>query len=198
MARYVFTQYCRLTFTPREPQPCALSEIKLPGGKTYSCPERCTIPRCVYSASLCYPSCQQFIFCSDQDHETHSCDTRLCPATCELCTRLCDKPHLHGVERRAHHLCGSVFVCSASGRELNDSSTREEHSCSALCSAPGTCQIDTSPQSVEATFTGRHETYQYTKVISVLVISVIRFSVVVMCYPVHSRFVFHFTLGHAM
>ncbi|KAH9056526.1 hypothetical protein EDB87DRAFT_1636600 [Lactarius vividus] len=105
---------------------CDLSEIKLPGGKTYSCPERCTIP-------------------SDQDHETHSCDTRLCPAACELCKRLCDKPHLHGVDPRAHHLCG------------------EAHSCSALCSAPGTCQIDTSPQSVEATFTGRHETYQYTK-----------------------------------
>ncbi|KAH8989296.1 hypothetical protein EDB92DRAFT_2003843 [Lactarius akahatsu] len=106
--------------------PCDLSEIKLPGGKTYSCPERCTIP-------------------SDQDHEAHSCDTRLCPAACELCKRLCDKPHLHGVDPRAHHLCG------------------EAHSCSALCSAPGTCQIDTSPQSVEATFTGRHETYQYTK-----------------------------------
>ncbi|KAH9014402.1 hypothetical protein EDB85DRAFT_2295948 [Lactarius pseudohatsudake] len=106
--------------------PCDLSEIKLPGGKTYSCPERCTIP-------------------SDQDHEAHSCDTRLCPAACELCKRLCDKPHLHGVDPRAHHLCG------------------ETHSCSALCSAPGTCQIDTSPQSVEATFTGRHETYQYTK-----------------------------------
>ncbi|KAH9164611.1 hypothetical protein EDB89DRAFT_2247116 [Lactarius sanguifluus] len=107
-------------------EPCDLSEIKLPGGKIYSCPERCTIP-------------------SDQDHETHSCDTRLCPAACELCKRLCDKPHLHGVDPRAHHLCG------------------EAHSCSALCSAPGTCQIDTSPQSVEATFTGRHETYQYTK-----------------------------------
>jgi hypothetical protein len=107
-------------------KPCALSEIKLPGGKTYSCPERCTIP-------------------SDQDHETHSCDMRLCPAACELCTRLCDKPHLHGVDHRAHHLCGEV------------------HSCSALCSASGTCQIDTAPQSVEATFTGRHETYQYTK-----------------------------------
>jgi hypothetical protein len=41
---------------------------------------------------------------------------------------------------------------------------RQEHSCSALCSAPGICQIDTTPQSIEATFTGRHETFQYTKV----------------------------------
>ena len=43
-------------------------------------------------------------------------------------------------------------------------STRQEHSCSALCAAPGICQIDTTPQSIEATFTGRHETFQYTKV----------------------------------
>jgi hypothetical protein len=40
----------------------------------------------------------------------------------------------------------------------------QEHSCSALCSADGICQIDTTPQSIEATFTGRHETFQYTKV----------------------------------
>ena len=42
--------------------------------------------------------------------------------------------------------------------------TSEAHSCPAFCSTPGTCQIDTEPISVEATFTGRHETFQYTKV----------------------------------
>ncbi|KAH9027877.1 hypothetical protein EDB85DRAFT_1892774 [Lactarius pseudohatsudake] len=42
-------------------------------------------------------------------------------------------------------------------------STREAHSCAEPCAAPGICQIDTSPQSIEATFTGRHETFQYTK-----------------------------------
>lgn len=41
---------------------------------------------------------------------------------------------------------------------------RQEHSCEALCSANGICQIETAPQSIEATFTGRHETFQYTKV----------------------------------
>ena len=46
--------------------------------------------------------------------------------------------------------------------------SRQEHSCSALCSAPGICQIDTTPQSIEATFTGRHETFQYTKVCPLL------------------------------
>ncbi|OBZ77080.1 hypothetical protein A0H81_03826 [Grifola frondosa] len=39
----------------------------------------------------------------------------------------------------------------------------QEHACSALCAAQGICQIETTPQSVEATFTGRHETFQYTK-----------------------------------
>ncbi|TFY78519.1 hypothetical protein EWM64_g5492, partial [Hericium alpestre] len=40
---------------------------------------------------------------------------------------------------------------------------QQEHSCPALCSAQGVCEIDTAPQSIEATFTGRHETFQYTK-----------------------------------
>jgi len=46
---------------------------------------------------------------SDQVHDTHSCDTRLCPSTCELCKRLCDEPHLHGLTPGTHHLCGSVL-----------------------------------------------------------------------------------------
>ena len=61
--------------------------------------------------------------------------------------------------------------------------TREAHSCPAFCSTPGTCQIDTEPISVEATFTGRHETFQYTKV------SETRFSagsLLIPPYPLHS------------
>ncbi|KAH9047121.1 hypothetical protein EDB84DRAFT_1462824 [Lactarius hengduanensis] len=107
-------------------EPCALQEMKILGGKTYSCAESCCIP-------------------SDQEHTVHSCGMRLCPAACELCKRLCIQPHLHGTMPGESHLCG------------------EAHSCSALCSASGICQIDTSPMSVEATFTGRHETFQYTK-----------------------------------
>ena len=45
---------------------------------------------------------------------------------------------------------------------------RESHQCLALCSAPGICQIDAAPMSIEATFTGRHETFQYTKVLTTL------------------------------
>ncbi|KAI6101023.1 hypothetical protein EDD16DRAFT_1526092 [Pisolithus croceorrhizus] len=39
----------------------------------------------------------------------------------------------------------------------------EEHLCSVDCSVPGICEIETAPYSIEATFTGRHETFQYTK-----------------------------------
>ena len=46
--------------------------------------------------------------------------------------------------------------------------TRESHPCLERCAASGICQIDTSPQSIEATFTGRHETFQYTRVSAIL------------------------------
>ncbi|KAI0280129.1 hypothetical protein BGY98DRAFT_965783 [Russula aff. rugulosa BPL654] len=82
---------------------------------------------------------------SDEDHEVHSCDMRQCPVTCDLCKRFCVLPHFHGLEPGSAHLCG------------------ETHSCSELCSMPGICQIDNAPQSIEATFTGRQETFQYTK-----------------------------------
>ena len=41
---------------------------------------------------------------------------------------------------------------------------RQEHWCSAPCSAPGICQIDTTLHSIEATSSGRLETFQCTKV----------------------------------
>ncbi|KAH9029425.1 hypothetical protein EDB85DRAFT_1867188 [Lactarius pseudohatsudake] len=81
-----------------------------------------------------------------EEHTIHACEHRLCPISCQLCKRLCSGDHLHGLSRDENHICG------------------QEHSCSALCSAAGICQIDTTPQSIEATFTGRHETFQYTKV----------------------------------
>jgi len=139
--------------------------MKLPGGKNFSCPERCSIPRWDF---LPYSLLSQPIgsFHSDQVHETHSCDTRLCPSTCELCKRLCDEPHLHGLDRDMHHLCGLVvFPFLGVLSKLRLSVNREAHPCSALCSDNGICHIETAPQSIEATFTGRHETFQYTKVI---------------------------------
>jgi hypothetical protein len=82
---------------------------------------------------------------TNEEHTIHACENRLCPISCQLCKRLCNSNHMHGLYRGEKHLCG------------------QEHSCSALCSADGICQIDTTPQSIEATFTGRHETFQYTK-----------------------------------
>ncbi|KAI6161871.1 hypothetical protein EDD17DRAFT_1480245 [Pisolithus thermaeus] len=83
---------------------------------------------------------------SDVAHFRHRCEARLCSITCQLCKRLCsDQDHMHGLEEGATHLCGW------------------EHLCSVDCSVPGICEIETAPYSIEATFTGRHETFQYTK-----------------------------------
>ncbi|KAG6369029.1 hypothetical protein JVT61DRAFT_1964, partial [Boletus reticuloceps] len=84
---------------------------------------------------------------SDVDHVLHQCDARFCSIQCQLCKRLCaDQDHMHGLHPDAIHLCG------------------QEHLCAAICAAPGICEIETAPHSIEATFTGRHETFQYTKV----------------------------------
>ncbi|KAI9511011.1 hypothetical protein F5148DRAFT_1274479 [Russula earlei] len=116
-------------------EPCKLSGRR-------GCLEDCTkVPRHADDDHMC----SALVHMCGEDHKTHSCDTRLCPSTCELCKRLCDESHLHGLTSGAHHLCG------------------EAHTCSALCSEKGICQIETAPQSIQATFTGRHETFQYTK-----------------------------------
>ncbi|KAF8548563.1 hypothetical protein OG21DRAFT_1606884 [Imleria badia] len=83
---------------------------------------------------------------SDVDHFAHQCDARFCSIRCQLCKRLCaDQDHMHGLYFGAIHLCG------------------QEHLCTAVCAAPGICEIETAPQSVEATLTGRNTTFQYTK-----------------------------------
>lgn len=87
-------------------QPCGLRNMQLIGGKTFSCQESCSIPR--YVSSSTPHSFRLPFFCSEEEHESHSCDARLCLVTCELCKGLCDQPHLHGLTPGAHHLCGSV------------------------------------------------------------------------------------------
>lgn len=100
-----------------------------------------------------------------QDHVDHVCDNRTCPVQCQLCKRLCANPdHLHGLTEDAVHLCGYGGIFGSRPPNYpHFSSSRQEHSCSAVCQADGICEIDTAPQSIEATFTGRHETFQYTK-----------------------------------
>jgi hypothetical protein len=73
--------------------------------------------------------------------------------------------------------------------------SRETHACSASCSDPGICQIDTAPQSIEATFTGRHETFQYTKVLHSRDI-ICYGSLIFTCYVVYARFVQRQNLWH--
>ena len=98
-----------------------------------------------------------------EEHTIHACEHRLCPITCQLCKRLCNGDHLHGLSLGENHLCGYAHFFLPFTMIFTWTS-RQEHSCSALCSAAGICQIVPTPQSVEATFTGRHETFQYTKV----------------------------------
>ncbi|KAJ7504160.1 hypothetical protein B0H11DRAFT_1709774, partial [Mycena galericulata] len=111
--------------------------------RKHACGEPCGLKLSAHNIYSCPQTCA---IPSHEAHDQHVCNTPACPMTCELCMRLCaNTDHLHGLLPDAQHLCG------------------QEHKCSALCSAPGICQIDTAPQSIEATFTGRHETFQYTK-----------------------------------
>lgn len=113
--------------------------------RKHACGKSCALVITLPNGSLRYACPGTCSFASDELHDQHVCDNRMCPLTCELCKRLCgDTDHLHGLDHTAIHLCG------------------ETHRCQALCVA-GICEIDTTPQSIEATFTGRHETFQYTK-----------------------------------
>ncbi|KAJ6484963.1 hypothetical protein DFH09DRAFT_1378006, partial [Mycena vulgaris] len=114
--------------------------------RVHACGEPCSLRHLKLTAHKTYTCPQTCTIASHEVHNQHLCSTPSCPISCELCKRLCaNSDHLHGLQPDAQHLCG------------------QEHKCSALCGAPGTCQIDTAPQSIEATFTGRHETFQYTK-----------------------------------
>ncbi|KAJ7246483.1 hypothetical protein C8J57DRAFT_1360578 [Mycena rebaudengoi] len=106
----------------------------------------CDLKNLKMSGAKSYSCPKTCAIACDEAHTQHICDSSACPVPCELCKRLClNDDHLHGLERGAVHLCG------------------QSHNCAALCQADGTCEIETAPQSIEATFTGRHETFQYTK-----------------------------------
>ena len=49
---------------------------------------------------------------------------------------------------------------------------RQEHKCQSTCAASGICDIDTVPRSIEATFNGRHDKFQYTMVSTGVFLSV--------------------------
>ncbi|EUC60520.1 cytochrome P450 family protein, putative [Rhizoctonia solani AG-3 Rhs1AP] len=82
----------------------------------------------------------------DESHERHACDNRACPIECVLCRRLCcNTDHFHGLVPGDVHLCG------------------QEHNCTKLCEADGICQIETRPSAIQEQFSGRHETFMYTR-----------------------------------
>ncbi|KAF8216813.1 hypothetical protein K438DRAFT_1658303 [Mycena galopus ATCC 62051] len=113
--------------------------------RLHKCGEPCDLKNLKISGKP-YSCPRACVISSDEAHTQHVCDASGCPLQCELCKRLCsDSDHLHGLQADAVHLCGQT------------------HNCSASCQAAGICEIETAPQSIEATFTGRHETFQYTK-----------------------------------
>ncbi|KAF8335492.1 uncharacterized protein EI90DRAFT_2913057 [Cantharellus anzutake] len=119
--------------------------IHLCSARTHSCGKPCRLSLIEQDgAPLCMKPCA--IDCRDS-HDTHECENRLtCPAKCRLCSRLCSiTSHSHPLQHGAIHLCG------------------QEHHCKEPCGSRGICRIDSAPRSIETTFVGRNETFQYTK-----------------------------------
>ncbi|KAF9220065.1 hypothetical protein BS17DRAFT_739840 [Gyrodon lividus] len=113
---------------------------------THACGEPCDLTDIRLADGKLYSCQEKCHIASDVEHFQHRCDARLCSVACQLCKRLCSNTdHMHGLYRGVTHLCG------------------QPHSCEAVCDARGICEIETAPHSIEATFTGRHETFQYTK-----------------------------------
>ncbi|KAH9017733.1 hypothetical protein EDB84DRAFT_1422808 [Lactarius hengduanensis] len=79
-----------------------------------------------------------------EEHELHECEDKACYASCQLCKRMCAGGHLHGLIPGENHLCGN------------------QHPCGSQCSG-GICLIQTKPQTIKPTSTGKHVALQYTK-----------------------------------
>jgi hypothetical protein len=102
---------------------------------------------------------------SDVEHDGHQCDAQYCPIFCHLCKRVCSSHnHLHALEPDAIHLCGYVITDPVVSSEKAKFLDSQEHPCPQRCTAPGVCEIDTAPHSIEATFEGMHECFHYTRV----------------------------------
>ncbi|KAG1768958.1 hypothetical protein EDD22DRAFT_843764 [Suillus occidentalis] len=143
---------------------------------------------CVVNAHLCGQICGLFgkQGCLDECTKVigHTEGDHLCAATVHACGQPCDlsKLMLADGSTPCRDTCGIAivmpdFVLSLVNFAKDYVRTQtiftacktalftsaEEHLCSKACTADGICEIETTPQSIEATFTGRHETFQYTK-----------------------------------
>ncbi|KAF8840150.1 hypothetical protein BDN67DRAFT_904164 [Paxillus ammoniavirescens] len=115
---------------------------------THACGEPCALTDIYLAGGKRYSCPEKCHIANDVEHDQHRCDARLCSVTCQLCKRLCSNTdHMHGLQPGAIHLCG------------------QPHSCEAVCSARGICEIETAPDSIEDTFTGRYEIFMYTKMV---------------------------------
>ncbi|THH22123.1 hypothetical protein EUX98_g8249 [Antrodiella citrinella] len=59
--------------------------------------------------------------------------------------------------------CVGNFAIIMGNPDVSCNVRKQDHACGAQCEMDGICLIETAPQSIEATFTGAHETFQYTK-----------------------------------
>ncbi|KAJ7583106.1 hypothetical protein C8J56DRAFT_1054841 [Mycena floridula] len=110
------------------------------------CLQPCELKEVPLNDNMTYSCPGSYLIPSHIEHTQHGCDNLQCPFSCNLCKRLCsNQDHLHGLKDDAIHLCG------------------EQHSCTEDCSAIGVCEINMTPQKVEALFKGRHKSFQYTK-----------------------------------
>ena len=65
---------------------------------------------------------------------------------------------------RARSISAGAYDVDVAMILVFDRDYRQEHLCTSMCGAPGICEIETAPHSIETTFTGRNETFQYTEV----------------------------------
>ncbi|KAG8836422.1 hypothetical protein FRC18_011419 [Serendipita sp. 400] len=136
------------------PREGCLEACSKPTGHSSDEPHTCaaTIHACGKPCSLvtsdrkviCRRTC---VLDCNRPHERHCCERPLtCPVKCQLCSSFCSiGDHFHALDEQAVHLCG------------------HQHACQRECQHPGICEIATTPQSVESTFSGKHSVYQFTK-----------------------------------
>ncbi|EED81269.1 predicted protein [Postia placenta Mad-698-R] len=135
------------------------------------CQLSCILRRHHEGGHSCQTSHKCLLNCEYEERDVEPCGlpaghpgTHICHITAHLCGKPC--------ELRVTNLTTDIYVIRDNAR----SSVNYANGCvpmgtiytpckgrRCICVAPGLCYIETTPQSVEATFTGRHETFQYTK-----------------------------------
>ena len=146
-------------------QPCSLMNIGLPDGTQFSCPEHCRKPR-YYRLPFVQLSCTKLRLIPAMFIMMNTC---VKPAPAQSAVNFVNDfvqvptTYTHWI-RMLYIYAGKYWTLLDHAKINWNSFNRQEHPCPADCQSQGICRIETAPQSIEATFTGRHETFQYTKV----------------------------------